>query len=110
MNRQETAKCIQDFIDHFEELGFHDYYKTALEMARDALQTPHQKGSKTHIKEHDHQEQVLDRVDNPPGFDSVRANQCVICAREMPEGDQVCRRCRRTAYPPKPNSGLLEED
>ena len=50
------------------------------------------------------------RIDNPPGFDSVRANQCVICAREMPEGDQVCRRCRRTAYPPKPNSGLLEED
>lgn len=54
------------------------------------------------------------RIDNPPGFDSVRtpvknqrgsadktkefcmmANQCVHCGQEMPEGDQVCGHCRR---------------
>lgn len=54
------------------------------------------------------------RIDNPPGFDSVRtpvknqrgsadktkefcmmANQCVHCGQEMPEGDQVCGYCRR---------------
>ena len=51
------------------------------------------------------------RIDNPPGFDSVRpgqtarkghsqslpintmVNQCVICGAEMPEGDQVCKGC-----------------
>ena len=37
MNRQEAAKCVGDFIDHFDELGFYEYYKTALEMAQDAL-------------------------------------------------------------------------
>lgn len=27
------------------------------------------------------------------------ANQCVVCGAEMPEGDQVCTRCReRTAF------------
>ena len=52
-----------------------------------------------------------ERVDIPPGNDSVRAstgfqrdggdkterrcNQCVICGAEMPEGDQVCGYCRR---------------
>ena len=52
-----------------------------------------------------------ERVDTPPGNDSVRAstglqrdggdkaerrcNQCVICGQEMPEGDQVCGYCRR---------------
>lgn len=52
-----------------------------------------------------------ERVDTPPGNDSVRAstcfqrdggdkterrcNQCVICGAEMPEGDQVCGYCRR---------------
>jgi len=65
-----------------------------------ALQSPHQDGAKTHINEHckqEHalQEHALGRIDIPPGFDSVRANQCVICAREMPEGDQVCGHCRR---------------
>ena len=65
-----------------------------------ALQSPHQDGAKTHINEHckqEHalQEHALGRIDIPPGFDSVRANQCVICAREMPEGDQVCGYCRR---------------
>ncbi len=80
-----------------------------------ALQGPHQDGNKAYINDHHKQEHALQehalgRIDIPPGFDSVRANQCVICGAEMPEGDQVCRRCRRTAYPPKPNSGLLEED
>jgi hypothetical protein len=52
-----------------------------------------------------------ERVDIPPGNDSVRAspgfqrdggdkterrcNQCVHCGQEMPEGDQVCGYCRR---------------
>jgi hypothetical protein len=53
------------------------------------------------------------RIDNPPGFDSVRtpvknqrgsadktecwcmANQCICFGQEMPEGDQVCGHCRR---------------
>ena len=53
------------------------------------------------------------RIDIPPGNDSVRAstgfqrdggdtterwcmsNQCIHCGQEMPEGDQVCRYCRR---------------
>jgi len=26
------------------------------------------------------------------------ANQCVVCGAEMPEGDQVCTRCQRTAF------------
>ena len=54
-----------------------------------------------------------ERVDIPPGNDSVRAstgfqrdggdkterrcmaNQCFHCGQEMPEGDQVCGYCRR---------------
>ena len=52
-----------------------------------------------------------ERVDIPPGNDSVRAstgfqrdggdktesrcNQCIHCGQEMPEGDQVCGHCRR---------------
>ena len=29
----------------------------------------------------------------------MMANQCVVCGAEMPEGDQVCTRCReRTAF------------
>ena len=52
-----------------------------------------------------------ERVDIPPGNDSVRAstgfkrdggdkterrcNQCIHCGQEMPEGDQVCGYCRR---------------
>ena len=26
------------------------------------------------------------------------ANSCVSCGAEMPEGDQVCTRCQRTAF------------
>ena len=65
-----------------------------------ALQGPQQDGNKAYINDHHKQEHALQehalgRIDIPPGFDSVRANQCVICAREMPEGDQVCGHCRR---------------
>ena len=64
------------------------------------LQGPHQDGAKTHINEHCKQEHVLQehalgRIDIPPGFDSVRANQCVHCGQEMSEGDQVCGYCRK---------------
>lgn len=57
-----------------------------------------------------------DRVDIPPGNDSVRmANQCVACGQEMPEGGHVCVICRSNRlpweeYPPRTSSGLLEED
>lgn len=33
MTREEAAECINDFIDHFDELGFNPYYRDALEMA-----------------------------------------------------------------------------
>jgi hypothetical protein len=37
MTREEAAKCIVDFIEHFDELGFYDYYKDALFAALTAL-------------------------------------------------------------------------
>jgi hypothetical protein len=37
MNREEAVDCINDFIEHFDELGFYDYYKDALQMAQAAM-------------------------------------------------------------------------
>ena len=53
---------------------------------------------------------TLPELANESELDYIPANVCVACGAEMPEGDQVCSGCRRIAYPPKPNSGLLEED
>jgi len=52
----------------------------------------------------------LPELANESELDYIPANVCVACGAEMAEGDQVCRRCRRAAFPPKPTGGLLEED
>ena len=33
IDKESARDCIRDFIEHFDELGFYNFYKTALEMA-----------------------------------------------------------------------------
>jgi hypothetical protein len=40
MSKETALKCLEDFIKRFDGLGFHNCYKTALEMAYENMGKP----------------------------------------------------------------------
>ena len=87
-----TGDPYPNEIEGYVRRGLREHGKrrTAMEITLDGADCDIHEHCK---QEHALQERALGRVDIPPGFDSIRANQCVICAREMPEGNHVCKTC-----------------